>query len=241
MDYFNIGLGIFFVVLGFLVRKYPNLIAGYNTMSEAQKKTVDIDGLSTFMRNVLIGMGILIAISNLILTPLGLQDYVGTAFTFIVLAGTLYLFINAQTFQDRSYAPRSKKIVRIIITMVFFGSLVFVVARMIYRGTSSPEFEIQGSEITVSGMYGLTTNYLQIEILDELPAVKMKLNGFNFGPTLKGRFDLEGIGKCDLFVETREGPYILIITGEEAPVIINTGSEATTLELADKLRSQLTE
>ena len=36
-------------VLGMLVRKYPNLIAGYNTMTAEQKKNVDVKGLSNFM------------------------------------------------------------------------------------------------------------------------------------------------------------------------------------------------
>ena len=31
-------------VLGMLVRKYPNLIAGYNTMTAEQKKNVDVKG-----------------------------------------------------------------------------------------------------------------------------------------------------------------------------------------------------
>ena len=35
-------------VLGMLVRKYPNLIAGYNTMTAEQKKNVDVKGLSNF-------------------------------------------------------------------------------------------------------------------------------------------------------------------------------------------------
>lgn len=37
------------VLLGILVRFFPNLIAGYNTMSAEQKKNVDIKGLSRFM------------------------------------------------------------------------------------------------------------------------------------------------------------------------------------------------
>ena len=36
-------------VLGMLVRKYPNLIAGYNTMTAEQKKNVDVKRLSNFM------------------------------------------------------------------------------------------------------------------------------------------------------------------------------------------------
>ena len=37
------------VLLGILVRFFPNLIAGYNTMSAEQKKNVDVKGLSRFM------------------------------------------------------------------------------------------------------------------------------------------------------------------------------------------------
>lgn len=33
----NTFLGLLLVILGFLVKKYPNLIAGYNTMTEREK------------------------------------------------------------------------------------------------------------------------------------------------------------------------------------------------------------
>lgn len=38
-----------FVLLGLLVRKYPKLIAGYNTMSPERQKQVDVKGLTAFM------------------------------------------------------------------------------------------------------------------------------------------------------------------------------------------------
>ena len=38
-----------FVLLGLLVRKYPKLIAGYNTMSPERQKLVDVKGLTAFM------------------------------------------------------------------------------------------------------------------------------------------------------------------------------------------------
>jgi hypothetical protein len=40
--------------IGFLVKSSPDLIAGYNTMPKEEKKNIDIEGLSTFMRNGLI-------------------------------------------------------------------------------------------------------------------------------------------------------------------------------------------
>ena len=40
MEYINIGIGLFMILIGFLVKKYPNLIAGYNTMSAERMKDV---------------------------------------------------------------------------------------------------------------------------------------------------------------------------------------------------------
>lgn len=46
------------VLLGILVRFFPNLIVGYNTMSAEQKKNVDVKGLSRFMCLSLAAIGI---------------------------------------------------------------------------------------------------------------------------------------------------------------------------------------
>ncbi len=54
--YLYIGLG--FVVLGFLLKAFPNLIAGYNSMSKEQKEEINIKGLSSNMRNAFIIMGL---------------------------------------------------------------------------------------------------------------------------------------------------------------------------------------
>ena len=60
MDIINLLTALFFITLGFLVKSFPNLIAGYNTMSPDRKKDVDIKGLSTFIRNALIITGFII-------------------------------------------------------------------------------------------------------------------------------------------------------------------------------------
>ena len=49
MDDFTILLlgGVLLIVVGLLVKRFPMLIAGYNTMPPAKKKNVDIGGLSS--------------------------------------------------------------------------------------------------------------------------------------------------------------------------------------------------
>lgn len=51
-----------FVLLGLLVRKYPKLIAGYNTMSPERQKLVDVKGLTTFMCRAFCVIGLLVVL-----------------------------------------------------------------------------------------------------------------------------------------------------------------------------------
>lgn len=48
MNYSMLFIGLFLVALGFLVRRYPILISGYNTMSAKEKENVDIKGAFGF-------------------------------------------------------------------------------------------------------------------------------------------------------------------------------------------------
>ncbi len=239
MEYFNVGTGIFFIVLAFLVRKYPNLIAGYNTLPEHQKKKVDIDGLSAHMRNVFIGMGILIMLSNPFLDFFGLKDYGGFSFMIIVLLGTLFMFINAQTFQNKSEYTESKKVFRTILLVAFFVIVGVFTYRLIDQGTATPEIQISKDHITISGMYGTKSTIMGIALLDTLPRIGKKTNGFNFGPVLKGNFRLEQFGPSKLYLESSQGPFIFIKTSTEEPIIINFKSKEDTKDLYKELNLSL--
>ena len=59
---FNLICGLLIIGIGFIVKDYPNTIAGYNTMSKEQKKKVDIKEASTFIRKGFIIIGLLITI-----------------------------------------------------------------------------------------------------------------------------------------------------------------------------------
>jgi len=46
------------IITGYFVSKYPNLIAGYNTMSKKEKQKVNIKNLQNFLQWLLIGLGV---------------------------------------------------------------------------------------------------------------------------------------------------------------------------------------
>lgn len=92
-NYLYYGLGI--IALGFLLKKFPILIAGYNTMTKEQKESVDIKGFSTFLRNVFIVMGLSVIIFCFLLSW-------NWAFGIIILGGIIYLLIGGQKYNLRN-------------------------------------------------------------------------------------------------------------------------------------------
>ncbi len=90
----HIFIGLFLIIIGFLVSRYPNLIAGYNSLSKEEKEKVDIDRLSNRMKITFIIMGILVATTSPILYYLELGEYEIHAIITIILMGTFSLFIR---------------------------------------------------------------------------------------------------------------------------------------------------
>lgn len=61
-------VALLYILLGILVKygKFYNLIAGYNTMPEAQKKQYDIEGIATVFRNAMYLMALIIVLGYLL-------------------------------------------------------------------------------------------------------------------------------------------------------------------------------
>lgn len=101
MEIINFGIGVFLIVVGILVYNYPYLISGYNSLTEEQKAKVDIKGLKSFMRTVLIFMGILTIVDYYILHWMG-YSLIGDFVSFpIIIIGTIFMAINAGKFFNK--------------------------------------------------------------------------------------------------------------------------------------------
>jgi len=94
MDFTYLFYGLGIIALGFLLKIFPILIAGYNTMTKEQKQNVDIKGFSSFLRNVFIVMGLSVIIFCFLLSW-------NWAFGIIILGGIIYLLIGGQKYNLR--------------------------------------------------------------------------------------------------------------------------------------------
>jgi len=95
---------IILIICGFLVKKYPNLIAGYNTMSSEEKEKVNIDAVSTFVKQLLIGLGLITLLIFCVLSLLQIKSettlIINTVIILLgVFIGLFYLNTN-KTFKN---------------------------------------------------------------------------------------------------------------------------------------------
>lgn len=217
MELVNFIVGLFIIASGFLVKSVPDLIAGYNTMSKEQKKNVDIEGLSTFMRNGLIAIGLSIIIGYYLFKWIGLKMIANSILPIVTLVGLPILVINARRF-DHNKNKKSK------LTYSLLGLICIFVIGLITYGLIPTRVIFKKDSVQFSGMYGLEISINDIKsvtLLDSLPAIEMRTNGFSFGTVNKGFFELDEFGKCRLLIHSEKPPFLIISKVNGAKTVIN--------------------
>ena len=154
-------------------------------------------------------------------------------FIIFIFGGFLYL----QNFE----VPTKRKKYRWLYGIIILLTVGFIIG-ISYLGNQDNEVFIENNKLTISGMYGIewsTQSIEHVELLNSLPEVLMKTNGFSSEKSRKGKFKLEepyGIGR--LFVIGNKGPYLYIrVNGDY--VILNRAAEKETIELYEKLKDEL--
>ena len=224
MEILNIIIGLFVIGIGFLVKSVPDLIAGYNTMSKEQKKNVDIEGLSTFMRNGLIAIGISIIIGYYLFKWIGITLIANSMLLIVILVGVTILVFKAQRFDHNK--NKKTKLTYFILGFVF----IFVIGLIAY-GFIPSKVILNKDSVQFSGMYGIEIKIAEIDnvkLVDNLPEIKMRTNGFSFGTVKKGFFDLNEFGKCRLLIHSGNPPYLIISKGNGEKTIINFNEKSVT-------------
>jgi len=102
MLYSEFLTGTILIITGILVKLYPNLIAGYNTMSKVEKEKVDINGLSSMMRNYFVGLGLLVILLGIIFYFLNLKtNYSFLLSSTIIVITIIFMLIKAQKYHKK--------------------------------------------------------------------------------------------------------------------------------------------
>ena len=221
--------------MGFLVKSTPSLIAGYNTMSDDKKKNVDIVGLSTYMRNSLIIIGLSIIAGYYLFKWIGFAVIADSMILIITLIGVLIMVINAQRFDKNKDKTKRAKLTYIILGLV----AVFVIGLFTY-GYLPSKAEISGNMIRFSGMYGIEMNVSNIdnvELSEMIPSIKTRTNGFSSGVVKKGFFNLDKFGKTRLLINSNKSPYLILTKNNSDKIIVNFKDKTETEKLFGEIKA----
>lgn len=234
MEIFSIVMGLFFIGLGYLVKASPDMISGYNTMSKEKKENVDIDGLSTFLRNGFITIGLIIIVGYWFFKLIGLSVISNSLTPISILVGVLILAIYPNRF-DHNEAKKSK----LPFVIVLSATLIFVLGLFIY-GYLPAKIIIQNDTLQFTGMYGFemkSSDISSVELTDKLPSIIIRTNGFSSGASKKGSFKLDRFGKCKLFLSSNKSPFLIITNIHGEKIITNDKDTIVTKENHNKVKA----
>lgn len=91
--------------------------------------------------------------------------------------------------------------------------------------SGEPKVEFGEETITFTGLYGQQIRYDDISdlmIMDTLPAISLRTNGFALGNILKGHFRTNNSETCILLVNTDHSPYLFIGLNDGKKIYFNS-------------------
>lgn len=99
METSYIYVGIFLILLGLAVKyfKLYFLIAGYNTMSKAEKEKVTIEKVTTLLRNVLVFIGLAMILLGFVSSFLEDSSLASYVFFPIAIGSVIYLIVKSNS------------------------------------------------------------------------------------------------------------------------------------------------
>ncbi|HEY4599949.1 MAG TPA: DUF3784 domain-containing protein [Cerasibacillus sp.] len=217
---------IIFGGLTYLIVKKKDyfLISGFYKRSEEEKVYLQKSGyLNAMAKAMTISFWIftLTFIVGLLPIPYGFEIGIGI-FLIVLLGGMIWI--------QRYEVPYRRKRATWTTAIISIVTLGFIIAIFVV-GYIDNEIKVNQDIFEITGMYGLELDIDDIEhitLLDELPEVIMKTNGFATTNLLKGRFQLvEPYGTCTLFIQKRTNPVLYIQTKDDYVMIARKDANET--------------
>ncbi len=201
------------------------LLAGYNTMTDAQRAEIDKKKLAHWAGSLLIRMGIEFFVMG-IATQFRLET-LSTIVVIVLIADPIVTVILMNRKISTSSTPMSRKAA---VAVVVIAAVVLVaVCAMFYDGEQDPAVTAGNGTIEISAMYGTDIGIEDVQVvtlderpMDEIAPHMVRTNGFGgFGDALKGNFRADSPGEMLLFVRAGSAPTIRIDRKNGKPVFLS--------------------
>ena len=235
MIYLFIGMSLLFIGTGFIVTENnaKQLLAGYNTMSEEDRKKVNIKDYLSFFRNFHLFLGISFLLLGLLITYFFGKNVSGIFLAVYPIIAYIY-FIWASSEYKIGNSTNSNKvgIIVLIATLILVTGLLGV-------GYKEDPLILTKEAIEFKGIYGekLSASKIEsIQLVEQLPRIKKRTNGFALGSINKGFFKTEDGTSVKLILNADNKPYLLF-TKSDGKEIYFSAKKSTNEQVLDQLKS----
>ncbi|ART75597.1 hypothetical protein B4U37_05950 [Sutcliffiella horikoshii] len=216
---------LIFLLIGWAIVKKEayGLISSFRSRPKEEQEELIQNGYPQKTGKLLIGTAIVLLIMlPLLFTsfPYAMEVQIGVMVV-LLLGGFIYL--------SKYEVPKKRKksyIISTSIAVVTFGFL-FVVS---YLGFQEAELTLRENSFEISGVYGDEWRFediTQVDLVEEMPEVYLRTNGYGMQSISKGHFKVKDYGSSLLFIYKGNSPYLLIKTNDDTIFINSKDAEKT--------------
>ncbi|WP_216829783.1 DUF3784 domain-containing protein [Alkalihalobacterium elongatum] len=204
---------LMFFLLGYLIVKKEVyfLLSGFSSKSEEEQKILIKNGYPQAAGRALINSGFIL-VGGLGLYLLKIPYMIELSWLVMII----YIFTHLLYIGKLDTTKSSKRnSIILILTIVFTFGILGVVT---YIGIQPNHLSTSDTQLQISGFYGVDwplDKITNVELVDTIPNVQVRTNGFAFANRLKGHFRLEELGKGRLLLYRNHPPFIYIEKGED--------------------------
>jgi hypothetical protein len=226
MIYVFIGLGLLLILISQIINvdNAKFLLSGYNMMSEENRRKVDIDNLVPYIRKFHLYLGISIIVIGVNLTLL-LGTLAATLFlAFYPILAYLYFTITASKFY-----PSIHRKWHWVTIVVLSATLIFLVY-LFYAGLREDRLIVTNNALVLEGAYGdeyAPEDIKSVSLVDSLPPIAGKNDGFDLGTVLKGNFRTSDGRQVKLIFNAKKTPCIQISLASGETIYYTSRKDAT--------------
>lgn len=213
-----------FLLIGFSVTKSndaPYLLAGYNTMPEEQRANFDIENYLKIFRRFFTVLSVSIVAGFGLLEQLASAEAAFIFMTMLPIISFPYLVLKSKDFDHGS--GKAKRMKSAYWGVGVMGIVFIGLIGLFYLGLADNNIKLREEALVIDGMYGQEVPYVNskaVEVVDQLPEISMKTNGFALGGSRKGYFKTKDGKQVKLLVN--QAPPFLKLTTDKAIIYWNS-------------------
>ena len=205
-------ISILFVGIGFIVTdnnaKY--LLSGYNTMSETAKSNFDIKSYIPYFRRFHIYLGFSLFLIGLLLYYFVNPDWTAVFMVLYPILAYVYFIAKGGKFLKQKDSKQKRK--RMLAMGIMLATL-FGLSGMFLYSLRDNTIVIKDHVIEIKGDYGIELKIDDIKtivLVDSIPNLSKKLNGFALTNVKKGDFETTSGEKIKLLINVMSRPFLYI-------------------------------